>query len=204
MGTFDSSDGNKIMFTIPSSDNSRLETYVINADGTNQTRLSNDQEIKAMGLVFQPHRGRDMFFSAAGSRIAFGAKHPGDPATWASPNSPTPPKSSHFTYADIYVMNADGPGLTNITNSPQVNDVEPSFTPDGKKIAFVSNPVWDDEIYLMNPDGANPVNLTNRESANDHSPRFSADGKKMVFESHWSEEPHRRVSAIYVADIVSN
>ena len=101
-------------------------------------------------------------------------------------------------------MNADDTELTNITNSPQVHDVEPTFTPDGKKIAFVSNPVWDDEIYLMNPDGTDPTNLTNREGAHDHSPTFSADGKKMAFVSRWIEEQetHRWESAIYKADIV--
>jgi Tol biopolymer transport system component len=39
---------------------------------------------------------------------------------------------------DIYVMNADGSEQTNISNSP-AHDSSPSWSPDGTKIAFVSN-----------------------------------------------------------------
>src|SRR5665647_290959 len=39
---------------------------------------------------------------------------------------------------EIYIMNADGSGQVNITNNPAF-DGTPSFSHDGKKIAFISD-----------------------------------------------------------------
>ena len=70
---------------------------------------------------------------------------------------------------DIFVMNADGSNLTNITDHPAFEEF-PSWSPDGKKIAFrgyrdnenleVERPVGRVELYIMNPDGSNVERLT--------------------------------------------
>ena len=39
---------------------------------------------------------------------------------------------------EVYVMNADGSGQTNLTNNP-ANDSHPSWSPDGSRIVFYSN-----------------------------------------------------------------
>ena len=42
-------------------------------------------------------------------------------------------------YSDIFVMNADGTGQTNLTNNPAANDADdPYWSPDGKRIVFAS------------------------------------------------------------------
>lgn len=80
--------------------------------------------------------------------------------------------------SEIYVMNADGPGQTRLTNNPS-QDLLPALSPDGAKIAFVSNrdgtDLWDPsahEIYVMNADGSNQTRLTNNTWA-DSSPTWS-------------------------------
>src|SRR5438270_12332836 len=68
------------------------------------------------GLVHLPP-GRAPAWSPDGSKIAF---------TRYGANA-----------SDIYVMNADGGGIVQLTNTPG-NDDHPAWSPDGSKIAFSS------------------------------------------------------------------
>ena len=54
---------------------------------------------------------------------------------------------------EIYVMNADGSGLTSLTNNA-ADDYDPAWSPDGRQIAFYSDRDGNWEIYLMNADGS--------------------------------------------------
>ena len=57
--------------------------------------------------------------------------------------------------AEIFTMNPDGTGQTNLTNDP-ANDNRPAVSPDGKKIVFESRSLSIGlQIFVMNPDGSN-------------------------------------------------
>jgi len=60
---------------------------------------------------------------------------------------------------DVYVMNADGSGQRRPTRAPR-DDFVPAWSPDGRKIAFVSKRDGNPEIYVMNTDGSGQRNLT--------------------------------------------
>ena len=68
----------------------------------------------------------------------------------------------------------------------------PAWSPDGRKLAFVSRRDGNSEIYVINADGSAQENLT-RQPANDSHPSWSPDGQKIAFVSRRDDN-----SEIYV------
>lgn len=87
--------------------------------------------------------------------------------------------------SDIYMLNIEGKNLTPITNGPRgAMNVEPSVSPDGKKIAFSSDRGGKEPmIYIMNTDGTNVKRITFAGKYNS-CPSWSPDGKQLVFQGH--------------------
>jgi len=170
-----SSDGKHIVFSSDrdSDRDHNIEIYVMDADGENQERLTNN-------LTEDQYPS----WSPDGKRIAFSARRDG-----------------HFenefgiTY-EIYVMDADGGNEQRLTENRN-NDWYPSWSPDGKQIAFAADRKgdvvnWD--IYVMAANGANQQNLTENR-VYDSSPSWSPDGKRIAFFSFRDEN-----TEIYVMD----
>lgn len=151
--------------------------FLMNAfDPAEQTLLTNlgQKEVGAeLGVHFPS-------WSPDGQRLAFNS--------WANVGGTgvQPPRTR-----DIFVINVDGTGLTNLTQHIKVkgpedilaDDFRPDWSPDGKKIAFTTNRAGNLEIYLMNADGTEPTPLTNN-TASDRGPKWAPDGTKIVFESN--------------------
>lgn len=77
---------------------------------------------------------------------------------------------------DIWVMNADGTGQTNITNTPTISETDPVWSADSSKIAFVSA----EDIWTMNADGTSPQNVTNSPSWQ-FGPTWAPAGDRLAF-----------------------
>jgi hypothetical protein len=130
----------KIAFNLPT-DPSPFGTgpiYIMNADGSGQTRLTNYYASATDSPAWSPD----------GKKIAFAALY------------------KNGTHPDIYVMNADGSGQTRLTNS-SIGAGSPAWSPDGKKIAFsrfgVPAPCGD-SIYIMNANGSGQKKLMNGDT----------------------------------------
>lgn len=82
---------------------------------------------------------------------------------------------------EIYVVNQDGSGQTNLTNNA-ATDTDPAYSQDGTKIAFASDRDGNYEIYTMNADGSGVSRLT-FDAATDNAPSYSPDGSKIAFTS---------------------
>jgi len=59
-------------------------------------------------------------------------------------------------------------------------DGEPAWSPDGTKIAFVSQRDGNDQIYVMNADGSGQTRLTH-DTASDLTPAWSSDATQIMF-----------------------
>ena len=177
-----SPDGRRIVFSSDRDDfkNDDLvitsEIYVMDADGDNPQNLTNDN-----------FDDRYPSWSPDGKRIVFSSK-----------------RDEHFrgeagiTY-EIYVMDADGGNQQRLTENRN-NDKEPSWSPDGKRIAFASDRKGDGlnyEIYVMDADGGNPQRLTENRRF-DQDPSWSPDGEQIAFWSNREGDLHN--TEIYVID----
>ena len=181
-----------------------MEIYVMNADGTNTTRLttSEPQDFNycpsfsrdGSKIVYDSYRYRDLgsaiyVMNADGTspkRIT-----PADVnQTWWTETSPVfSPDGRKIAFqfqsdtkAGIGVMNADGSERKFLTTKGY-GDAHPSFSGDGNRLVFASNRDGNMDIYAMNIDGTNLTRLTS-DRAVDVNPTFSPDGQTILFESN--------------------
>jgi PKD repeat protein len=86
-------------------------------------------------------------------------------------------------FFDIFVSNPDGTLPSNLTAVQTASDeIEPSWSPNGAKIAFASDQTGDWEIFIMNADGSGKAQLTSNVGF-DVAPAISPDGTKIIFVS---------------------
>ena len=85
--------------------------------------------------------------------------------------------------SDIYSAAPTDPGTTYpVITFPSSQETSPSFSPDGTRIAFVSDGSQNLEIYTADADGENPQRITQNTSADDH-PIWTPNGQQIVYES---------------------
>ncbi len=87
--------------------------------------------------------------------------------------------TQHRATADLYLKRINGTALQQLTNDP-ANDVMPTFSPDGRKVAFASDRAGNWDIYMMDITGGQAVQLTS-DQTHDISPSFSPDGRQLVY-----------------------
>lgn len=130
------------------------DIYVMNSDGSGLMNLTN-----------HPAYDSDPIWSPDGRQILFKSNRD-DPDPETCLERITFPRCNF----EIYVMNTDGSGLTNLTNNPE-SDEDHAWLPNGRIIFSRGG-----YIYMMNADGSNVQQLTEG-----NSPLLSPDGSRFVF-----------------------
>ncbi|HZN04970.1 MAG TPA: S9 family peptidase, partial [Candidatus Polarisedimenticolia bacterium] len=80
---------------------------------------------------------------------------------------------------DIYVVPADGSAPERALTRAPGNDCQPRFSPDGRRLAFVSDRSGADQVWVMPVDGGEPVQATRGEGIGTFA--WSPDGKAILF-----------------------
>ncbi len=165
--------GDKIVFT--SLRTGDPEIYTMNLDGSDLTRLT-----------FEKGYDGGPFFSPDGSKIVFRASRPVTEEQMADYNDLVENGYVRPTALEIFVMEANGKNMKQITNLGKAS-FAPFFHPSGKKIIFSSNFNGDNprdfNLYMINLDGTGLERITYNPSF-DGFPMFSPDGKYIVFGSN--------------------
>ncbi|HPF96320.1 MAG: hypothetical protein R2802_07950 [Flavobacteriaceae bacterium] len=165
--------GDKIVFT--STRSGDIELYTMDLDGSNVKQITHEL-------------GYDggAFFSPDGSKLIFRSSRPKTEAEIKEYKDLLSQGLVAPTQMELYICNADGSELKQLTNLGNAN-WSPFFHPSGKKILFSSN--FEAErgfpfnLYMIDIDGTNLTRITHGETF-DAFPVFSNDGKKLIFSSN--------------------
>jgi TolB protein len=178
----------RIAFTRKSS--SGRDVYVADWDGKNAARITNGDVnvlpalIPGGGVAFTSYRSRKPFF--------FASYNGGEPVQLVAKGSMVTggafsPDGKHLAVsisdgenAEIYVGNADGSGMTKVTDTKFFLNTSPTWSPDGKRLAFVSNRAGNPQIYVMGADGSAQKRITFQGNYNT-TPAWSPRGDLIAF-----------------------
>lgn len=136
--------------------------FVSSRDGNDEIYAMNDDGSNVVRLTFNTVPDGRATWSANGQHIAFASGPAGA--------------------RDIMVMNANGSGLRNITNTPNADEEWPDWSPQGNRIIFSSNRDGNHEIYVTDLDGEQTSRLTNRIQ-DDKWPAWDSQGMRVAFQS---------------------
>lgn len=148
----------------------------------------------------------DIFtMNTAGENVQNLTQHPSidSEASWSPDGRQIVFTSQRGTGAssDLYIMDADGGNVRQLTNDPNQVELYPAWSPDGQTIAFTSVSMRDlgvPAIYLINADGSNLRPITNGANFRGTAPVWIEGGARLLFLR--AERDDERNMRVYVMD----
>ncbi|MBI5214722.1 MAG: PD40 domain-containing protein [Ignavibacteriae bacterium] len=108
-----------------------------------------------------------------------------DEGTWISVDvSPDGKQIVFDLLGDIYIMSSIGGNATLLAGG-SAYEVQPRFSPDGKKISFTSDRDGCDNIWIMDTDGKNPKQITKEKERQTNNAVWSPDGMNIIARKHY-------------------
>ena len=183
-----SPDGTKFAYVQTVS--STPQVFIANADGSNPHQVSTSSGVKYTPS-WSPDGTKLLYSQAVSSQVhIFRSNIDGTNETEItstgvyydpeySPDGTKIIAKFDSTDDEIYIKNADGSNVVNLTNN-SVDEREANWSPDGTKIVYSSLVSSYQEIFTMNADGSGKTQLTS-DGLGYHSPVYSPDGTKLAF-----------------------
>ena len=184
-----SPNGDKILFT--SNRSGDLELWTMTLEGKDPKQIT-----KGLGY------DGGAFFSPDGSKIIFRASRPSTAEAIKEYKDLLKEGFVKPTAMELFICNADGSELKQITNLGGANWA-PFFHPSGNKIIFSSNHTTKRvpfNLFMINLDGTGLEQIT-FDTIFDSFPMFSYDGKKLIFASNRNTGGSRDTN-LFIADWV--
>jgi len=139
--------------------------YQSSRSGFRQIRTKTVGESGSMSLIAGDFNVGHPMLSHDGSKVAYG-------------------RNSIGGRNDIWVANIDGTDLTQLTNTPDIDEQHADWSPDDSQIAMrYVNLDNSSDIWLMDSDGSNKSQLT-KSLADDRNPEWHPDGKSILIRSN--------------------
>jgi TolB protein len=166
-----------------------FEIYVMRTDGTGWRRLTT-HPARDVAPAWSPD-GRHIVFMSARDNPEFDV-HRMDadganvtPLTRGSSNwfpqySPDGARLALHVMRDVHVLDV-GTGATQRLTEDPLNGMHPTWSPDGRRIAFMSWRNGRTEIFTANADGSNQQPLVSMPHGDAVDPRWSPDGQFIAF-----------------------
>jgi tricorn protease len=110
--------------------------------------------------------------------------------------SPKGERALFSARGDIFTAPIEHGPTRNLTDSSSSHEKWAAWSPDGSRIAFISDRTGEEEIWLINQDGSGqPQQLTSGGSAMRYAPQWSPDGSRLAF-----SDKDGRLYALTIAD----